>query len=99
MAITSIGSTGSFPQAIPAPKPQGPGGAGAPFADALTRLVGSVESTGAQANDAVARMLDGTGDVHEAMIALQQADTTFQLAVQVRNKFVQAYQEIMRMPI
>ena len=38
-------------------------------------------------------------DVHEAMIALQQAETTLQLTVQMRNKFVQAYQDIMRMPV
>ena len=44
-------------------------------------------------------MLDGTGDVHEAVIAMQRADTTLQLTVQVRNKLVQAYQEVMRMPV
>jgi flagellar hook-basal body complex protein FliE len=44
-------------------------------------------------------MVDKSGDVHEAMIALQKAEMTLQLTVQVRNKFVQAYQEIMRMPI
>ena len=43
-------------------------------------------------------MLDGTGDVHEAMLAVQKADTMFQLTVQIRNKVVQAYQEIMKMP-
>jgi flagellar hook-basal body complex protein FliE len=69
------------------------------FAESLGRLVSSVESTSAEANGAVSRMLDGSGDVHEAMIALQRADMTFQLTVQVRNKLVTAYQEIMRMPI
>ena len=44
-------------------------------------------------------MLDGTGDVHDAMIALQRADLTLQFSVQVRNKLVQAYQDIMRMPV
>jgi flagellar hook-basal body complex protein FliE len=44
-------------------------------------------------------MIDGTGDVHEATIALQQADMMLQLTVQVRNKLVQAYQDIMRMPV
>jgi len=44
-------------------------------------------------------MLDGSGDVHEAVIALQKADTALQLTVQVRNKIVQAYQDIMRMSI
>jgi flagellar hook-basal body complex protein FliE len=44
-------------------------------------------------------MLDGSGDVHEAMIALQRADTMFQLTVQIRNKLVQAYQDVMRMSV
>ena len=48
---------------------------------------------------AVANMVEGTGDVHEAMIALQRAETTLQLTVQIRNKLVQAYQDVMRMPI
>lgn len=43
-------------------------------------------------------MLAGGGtDVHDAMIAVQKADLSFQLMLQVRNKVVQAYQEIERM--
>jgi flagellar hook-basal body complex protein FliE len=75
---------------------QGPAGG---FAESLGRLVTATEGASAQANDAVGRMLDGSGDVHDAMIALQRADLTLQLTVQVRNKLVSAYQEIMRMPI
>ncbi len=100
MAITSIGPSGSIGTLESLrPTPTTPAQAGQPFADALNKLVDRVEATGTQANDAVGRMLDGSGDVHDAMIALQQADTTFQLAMQVRNKLLQAYQEIMRMPI
>ena len=44
-------------------------------------------------------MLEGTGDVHDAMIALQRAQTTLELTMQVRNKLVAAYQDIMRMPV
>ena len=69
------------------------------FASSLERLVSAVETSGAQANEAVVKMTDGTGDVHDAMIALQRADLTFQLTVQIRNKLVNAYQEIMRMPV
>ena len=72
---------------------------GVGFGDSLTRLIGAVETSGQEANSAVARMLDGSGDVHEAMNALQRAELTFQMTVQVRNKLVQAYQEIMRMPV
>jgi flagellar hook-basal body complex protein FliE len=98
MAITSIGS--SLPS-VATPARAGAAGAasGQPFGDTLSRLVDKVADTGGAANDAVARMIDGSGDVHEAMIAMQQSDMTFQFAVQVRNKLVQAYQEIMRMPV
>jgi flagellar hook-basal body complex protein FliE len=69
------------------------------FADSLGRLIDNVEDTAAKANDAVTNMMDKTGDVHEAMIALQRAEMTLQLTVQIRNKLVQAYQDVMRMPI
>lgn len=77
--------------------------AGAPgaseFAEKLGSLVSHVEESAADANAAVTNMVNKNGDVHEAMIALQRAEMTLQLTVQVRNKLVQAYQEIMRMPI
>jgi flagellar hook-basal body complex protein FliE len=72
---------------------------GAGFSDTLKRMVAAVESTNGQANQAVMTMTDGTGDVHDAMIALQKADMTLQLTMQVRNKLINAYQEIMRMPV
>ena len=97
MAIQAIVGSVAMP-ATPAA-----GGAGAAagegFAESLGRLVNATEAAGAQANDAVGQMLDGTGDVHDAMIALQRADMALQLTVQVRNKLVTAYQEIMRMPV
>jgi flagellar hook-basal body complex protein FliE len=69
------------------------------FSDALGKLIDGVEETTAGANDAVSNMLNKTGDVHDAMIALHEAETTLQLTVQIRNKLVQAYQDVMRMPI
>jgi flagellar hook-basal body complex protein FliE len=69
------------------------------FADTLQSLVKGAEQSGAEANAAVTGMLDKSVDVHDAMIALQKADMSLQLAVQIRNKLVQAYQDIMRMPV
>lgn len=40
-----------------------------------------------------------TRSVHDVMIALEQARLSFELAVQVRNKALEAYQEIMRMQV
>jgi flagellar hook-basal body complex protein FliE len=75
------------------------GTGGVDFGSTLNRLVNAVESSNAQANQATAGMIDGTTDVHDAMIALQRADMTFQLTMQIRNKLVNAYQEMMRMPV
>jgi flagellar hook-basal body complex protein FliE len=69
------------------------------FSAALGNLIASAEASASGANDAVSSMLQGTGDVHEAMIAMQKAQMTLELTVQVRNKLVQAYQDVMRMTI
>jgi flagellar hook-basal body complex protein FliE len=75
------------------------GDAPAGFGDALGKLIDAVQGSSTEANQAVGRMLDGTGEVHEAMIALQRADVMLQLTVQIRNKLVQAYQDVMRMSV
>jgi flagellar hook-basal body complex protein FliE len=72
---------------------------GVDFGATLNRLVSAVESSNAQANQATLGMVDGSVDVHDAMIAIQRADMTFQLTMQIRNKLVAAYQDIMRMPV
>jgi flagellar hook-basal body complex protein FliE len=74
-------------------------GAGARITQALSRLVEGTDDAATDANVKVASMLDGTGDVHDAMIAMQRADLSLQLTVQVRNRLMNAYQEIMRMPV
>ncbi len=49
------------------------------------------------ATQAVQRFLSGDGqELHSAILAVQRADLTFELGLQVRNKVVSAYQEIMR---
>ena len=75
------------------------GSSPASFGEALGKLVDGVEQSSGEANQAVTNMLDKNGDVHEAMIALQRAEMSLQLTVQIRNKLVQAYQDVMRMPI
>jgi flagellar hook-basal body complex protein FliE len=101
LPIASIASSVTTPVAPPAAGAASNASSSAPasFGDALTKLVNSVETSESTANTAVQGMLDGTGDVHDAMIALQRAELTLQLTVQMRNKLVQAYQDIMRMPV
>ena len=99
--LNAIGGVGSsLGTAAKGLKTAATGGADAgAFADQLGKLVANVEESAADANQAVTSMIDKNGDVHEAMIAMQRAETALQLTVQVRNKLVQAYQDVMRMPI
>ena len=97
MAIDSIGKAPGLAPVVPRATQTQSAAQG--FGDALGNLISSVDGSAADANAAVGRMLDGTGDVHEAVIALQKADTALQLTVQIRNKLMQAYQDVMRMSI
>ncbi len=73
-------------------------GAPAPFADLLTDAVGQVNTLEQQARSAVEGLMSGSGvDVHTAMIATEKAEMAFEMALAVRNKAVQAYQQVMGM--
>jgi flagellar hook-basal body complex protein FliE len=68
------------------------------FTETLRSAMDQVDLLQNTAEEKVAGVLNGSGmDVHSAMIAVEKADLSFQLMMQVRNKIVQAYQEISRM--
>ena len=68
------------------------------FRDVLHSAIGDVQQLEGQAEAQVAGVLSGNGvDVHSALIAVEKADLSFQLMMQVRNKIVSAYEEISRM--
>ena len=69
------------------------------FLDTLHAAVDQVTQLQSQADTQVASMLSGNGqDVHSAMIAVEKANLTFELMVQVRNKIISAYQEVSKIP-
>jgi flagellar hook-basal body complex protein FliE len=73
-------------------------GEGSSFSQNLREAVAGVDDLQLDAQQKVAGLIQGNGvDVHEAMIAVEKADIGFQLAVQMRNKVVQAYQQIASM--
>jgi flagellar hook-basal body complex protein FliE len=70
----------------------------APFGNALKSAIDNIDGLGQQASNAVTGLLAGSGvDIHDAMIATQKADMSFELALAVRNKAVAAYQQVMGM--
>ena len=68
------------------------------FRDVLHSALDDMQQLESQAENKVAGVLSGNGsDVHSALIAVEKADLSFQLMMQVRNKIVSAYEEISRM--
>lgn len=67
------------------------------FSDILKNALNSVNSAQFEADEAVKQVLAGESkDIHETMIALQKADVSLKLMLEVRNKILEAYQEVMR---
>jgi flagellar hook-basal body complex protein FliE len=63
-------------------------------------MIGNVEQSQAQASQAAQNFLSGGDEeLHSVALAAQRADLQFNLFLQVRNKAVSAYQEIMRMQV
>ena len=85
--------------APPTPPSTSPAGDGQnDFLTTLQRSMDAVEGAQGDAQTQVAQLLNGKGaDLHTAMIAVEKADLSFQLMMQVRNKIVQAYQQISSM--
>ena len=75
-------------------------GDGKSFGQFLTDAIGDVNLLQQQAGEKVQSFATGGDmDVHEVMIALEQASTALALTTQVRNKLVDAYQELMHMQV
>ncbi len=70
------------------------------FQSILSGVIGNVKSTRNEANQQISAFLNGEQtDIHEVATSIQKAGLTFELAIEVRNKAMQAYQEVMRMQI
>ena len=77
-----------------------PAGA-ADFAQILQNSIAQVSQTQQQAEDMAAKFAagDSSANLHEVMISLQKANISFQEMVQVRNKLVTAYHDVMNMQV
>uniref|UniRef100_A0A7V4LCM3 Flagellar hook-basal body complex protein FliE n=1 Tax=Desulfobacca acetoxidans TaxID=60893 RepID=A0A7V4LCM3_9BACT len=60
------------------------------------RLLDQVNGLQKEADQQVKKTLLGQGDLHEAMLALEKANLSLKVLVQVRNKLIQAYEELSR---
>lgn len=70
------------------------------FASVLERYIRGLDETLKQGEESTLRLLAGEDiDLHSVVIAQERAALELSLAIQVRNKIIEAYQEIMRMQV
>lgn len=81
--------------------PKKEGGNGSPnFKAMLTEAIQDVDDAHKVSDQQIQKVISGeVQDVHTAMIAMQKADLSFQMMMQVRNKLIDAYHEVMRMGV
>lgn len=84
----------------PSEVPRSPRSAKEDFNALLGRTLGVVDAAQKQADEGVQAFVAGeTEDLHEIMIQLEQAQVGLQLMIEIRNRIVETYQELMRMPL
>lgn len=97
LPISSISLPQQIPQINPA-QPVAPGSG--EFQNVLQSAIQQVESSRTSADAAVKGFLAGDNqELHSTILATQNAELQFDLFMQVRNKVVSAYEEIMRMQL
>src|SRR5512133_2605733 len=98
--MSPLGSISAIPS-IPAPASGArPASGGGQFSSLLASAVNNVEKMQASAAKSVESLLSGEGgELHTTILEAQQAETSMELFLQMRNKVVQAYQEVMRMQL
>jgi len=88
--LGSLTGIGPRTQAGPAPK----------FSHSLGELVAEVNRVQYEASAAVEGLATGkAGDLHEVMLAVNKAELSFTFLMEARNKLVEAYNEVMKMPV
>ncbi len=92
-------------QGVPLPDLAGPqaarpgGAAGDGFGEVLGKAIGQADRLQLDADAEASRQALGAGNLHETALALEKADVAMRVLTKVRNKVVEAYQEVMRMGV
>ena len=100
LTVTPAGAAGAYARVQNGAAGTGEGGpAASGFGDMLTRALGSVVDAGHQADAQSMKAIAGGGNLTEVVTAVSRAELALQSAVTIRDRVVQAYQDVMRMPI
>lgn len=91
---------GIAPPSMHARPAAGPGKPGDPaFLDALQKAISEASEAQKTADASTVELQSGKTGIHETLIAVEKAEISFRLLMQVRNKVLEAYKEVMRMNV
>ncbi len=102
MPVDSIATIGQLTRLQPLVAPHGPAEASSsvPFAGVLNGILGSNAAASANADAAVRDLATGDAqDLHTVSLAVAQADISFRLILELRNRLADALQEVTRMQV
>ena len=85
-----------IPRMMPSPSAPKQDAGGGGFGNLLKDAIQQVNDVEKSSQGELQKFLSNDSDLHSVMISLEKADLSFQMMMQVRNKIVQAYQEIMK---
>lgn len=100
MAVDSVNGVSTLLNALNSTSGASAENTGTNFSDLLKDAIGQVQETNAANQADSLKLLSGqSSDIHSSLIEAQKAELTFNLTVQVRNKVIDAYNEVMRMQL
>jgi flagellar hook-basal body complex protein FliE len=97
LSLNTIENPGSIGGADGVGKPEAVDGDG--FGATLKSAIEKVDAMQTEADAEASKLAGGEGNLHETMLALEKADVSMRVAMKVRNKILDAYNEVMRMPV
>jgi len=99
ITVTPSGAAGAYARVQSGDLGGASGASGGGFGDVLSRALSGVVDAGHQADAKSMQAIGGQGNLTDVVTAVSRAELALQSAVAIRDRVVQAYQDVMRMPI
>jgi flagellar hook-basal body complex protein FliE len=99
-AIQSVGGVPAISGQIAAAKPAPTQTGGVPFVQMISELLGEANAGQISADQSINDLVSGrTDNVHDVVLSLAKADLSFQMVLEIRNRLIESYQEVLRMQV
>ncbi len=100
MQISPTSSTSGLPASVPVGKPPSAAPTTNTFADLLGDQLQKINAQHIEADQAVQQFATGqTDNIHDVVLSVTKADLAFRMVLEIRNRLIESYQEVMRMQV